>query len=744
MTNAVRHRRLRQTIGTTALATALTCAATAHAQTAPPTTPSAAPNAEQASPSGLSEIIVTARKRVESAQSVPVAVTAISAATIQQRDLTSLEKIAAATPEFTVGRASNGSGAQLTLRGIGSSSTSIGIEQSVATVVDGVYYGQGRIINEGFFDLARVEILKGPQALFFGKNATAGVISLSTADPGSKPELIARANYEFRSHQVQGELIGSTPLTDTLGIRVAFRGSKMWDGYYKNVSTPLTYPTFDIATGVVTPHTAQPAPYREPAEKEYLGRITLKWTPTDAITDTVKISGDYNKVNNNSWNYVAFHCVGGVSHLDGYACGDHFITHQNKIPVDMAANFPFAKSDGSLYDRYKSYAVTNTFTYKLPNVTLTNVTNYNWNNNRWACACDFQSSSAATWATENSTWHAFSNEARAQTTFDSPINLMAGIYYQKTKRTFAQFITFANIEDSSQSAANRYLATTKTSFTNGETVAGFGQVSWKIIPTIEATAGVRYTHETKDSFFAQPYNNAALTAIFRPANSPDGLGIVTANQVFNDWSPEATISWKPTHDIMVYGAYKTNYKSGGFSNGGINSGFSSNPLGDLTFNPGKGARLRGRHQVDDLRQPAAPEPRPLHLWLQEPAGRLLQFADLRVPNAHRRRTDQGRRVGVRICAACDPRAQRPRLRQLQQGTLHQLPAGTLLCRRNARRGLQPRVQRGGRQLHAPEPDWQAAFGRPALDGHFGAQLHDAVQWRAALRCRGRCALQLTL
>src|SRR5262249_22922272 len=161
----------------------------------------------------------------------------------------------------------------------------------------------------------------------------AGVISLTTADPGSKPELIARAAYEFESQQFRGELIGSTPITDTLGIRVAFRGSKMWDGYYKNVSTPLTYSTLDIATGVTTPHTPQPAPRNEPGEKEYLGRITLKWTPTDRITDTVKISGDYNKVNNNSWNYVAFHCPTGVSQLDGFTCGDHFITHQNKIPV---------------------------------------------------------------------------------------------------------------------------------------------------------------------------------------------------------------------------------------------------------------------------------------------------------------------------------------------------------------------------------------------------------------------------
>ena len=105
---------------------------------------------------GLEDIVVTARKRAESVQDIPVAVAAISAETIAKQDLTSLEKVAARTPNFQVGRASNGSGAQLTLRGIGSSSTSIGIEQSVAVVVDGVYYGQGRIIQEGFFDLQRM------------------------------------------------------------------------------------------------------------------------------------------------------------------------------------------------------------------------------------------------------------------------------------------------------------------------------------------------------------------------------------------------------------------------------------------------------------------------------------------------------------------------------------------------------------------------------------------------------------
>ncbi|RYD21172.1 MAG: ligand-gated channel, partial [Spirochaetia bacterium] len=186
----------------------------------------------EAQTGGIADIVVTARKRQESTQDVPVSVVAISAERIQQYDLSNLERVAAQTPSFSIGRTPSGAGATLTLRGIGSNTTSIGLEQSVAVIVDGAYYGQGRTINEGFFDLARLEILKGPQALFFGKNATAGVVSITTSDPGDKLEVIARAGYEFTAKQIYGEAIVSSPLTDTLGIRVAARASKQFDGYY--------------------------------------------------------------------------------------------------------------------------------------------------------------------------------------------------------------------------------------------------------------------------------------------------------------------------------------------------------------------------------------------------------------------------------------------------------------------------------------------------------------------------------
>ena len=103
-----------------------------------------------------------------------------------------------------------------------------------------------------------------------------GVVSLTTADPGSKPEYIARVGYEFNAEQLYAEGIISTPLTDTLGLRVAVRGSNMFGGYYKNVAIDTPYDTFDVATGNLNSHVGRPAAKDQPQEKELIGRATLK------------------------------------------------------------------------------------------------------------------------------------------------------------------------------------------------------------------------------------------------------------------------------------------------------------------------------------------------------------------------------------------------------------------------------------------------------------------------------------
>ena len=573
-------------------------AAQTEAPPAPPTTAAdaGAPQATDVRPGqgGLEEIVVTARKRLESAQNVPVAITAISAEKIQHYDLTSLEKVAASTPQFNIGRASNGSGAQITLRGIGSQATSIGLEQSTAIVVDGVYYGQGRIIDEAFLDLSRIELLKGPQALFFGKNATAGVVNIVTADPTDHFQAMGRVGYEFNARQLFTEGYVSGPITPNLSFRLTGRFSDMYGDLYNNHAQPQPIDTTDIATGVVTHRIQQPSKGPFPGTNEKVVRGTLKWEPLDRLTATLKGSFDRSFDQSNAGNYVPFRCAkadGTTQTNPNVRCIKDFIIRQPDAPTGYGDGIPGLRSNGQPYDLYKSASVTGTLVYRLDTMTITSVTNYNWNRNQWGLGYNIESPVSFTASHEDTSWRAFSNENRVQTTFDGPINLMIGTYYQHTKRNYEQDGAFVPLTDSSAPVENQFETYDKLSASKGETLSAFGQVTWKVLPKIEVAAGVRYTHETKDSFLRQVYVNAALQSLFVLYNPNDPTTNVTANQKFNNWSPEVTITYKPTSDITVYGAYKTAYKSGGFSNSAFV--IAGAPASNVAFQPEKAHGFEG-------------------------------------------------------------------------------------------------------------------------------------------------------
>ncbi|NJC33968.1 outer membrane receptor protein involved in Fe transport [Sphingomonas jejuensis] len=541
---------------------------------------------------GLGEIVVTARRRVETAQDIPVSLTAITAEQIDARDITSLERIAAATPQLAIGRNATGSGAQLTLRGIGSNSLSIGTEQSIAVIVDSVYYGQGRTINEGFFDLAGVEILKGPQSLFYGKNATAGVISISTANPTDTWEGMARTSYEFNAGKLLGEGYVSGPLTDTLGFRLAVRASKDFDSLFDNRAGPITYNTRDTPTRATvapnTPHIAGASPDNGPNEREILTRATLVWEPTDRLTATVKANYGWNETMPGTWNYSVFACGTGFSTTSpGVPCTRTFGARVNNLPADIAAQTRYARSDGRNFNEYESWGATGTLEYALDDITIVSVNNYNWNRNKWSNDLDYQSSPTVNiWGTELSKYHAYSSELRASSDFDFPVNFLVGGYYQNTRRDFSQLVLNNGSENSAAPAGYRYVTYAKESFTDGETLSAYGQLLWKIIPSIEVTGGVRYIHETKDSLFVQPYANPRFAGTNYAVNVP-----LTADQTFTNWSPEATVTWLVTDDITVYGAYKTAYKSGGFSNSSIQTPVT--PTDFFTFEPESAAGFEG-------------------------------------------------------------------------------------------------------------------------------------------------------
>ena len=548
--------------------------------------------ADAAPATALEEVIVTARKREENVQNIPVAITALSAKQLEHFSLHSIEEISANTPQLSVTRGSSGSGATISLRGIGSSYTSIGIEQSVAVNVDGVYYGQGRIINEGFFDMKQVEILKGPQALFFGKNATAGVLSFTSANPGDHFEAVGRVGYEFTSRTPSIEATVSGPVTDTFGLRLAIRASEMQGGYVENLAPATSLTTFNVATGVLTSHPIA-APTKDiPAEEDLVARLTAQWKPNDQFTLTLKGAADRYRVTDATWNGEIARCpVGGRAQVNpAEVCNTNWKIQQNDVPADIAATNPLlGRHDGKLYQDYDSYSFTGIADYNPGAVDLTAVTGYHHFVNYFLGDYDFTgAANGGTWGSERSEYRAFSEEIRAQTRLNSPVNFMVGVYYQNTKLNFDQQIIFPGaLEDSTAPAALRYITLQKLSQTDGTTFAGFGQAIWKIHEDWEATVGARYTHETKDSVFNQPYVVSAYQAVFRQ-NAP-----LTDNQTFDNLSPEVTLTWHPAPRWTVYAAYKKGFKSGGFSISALNSKIGNTTANDLAFNPEKPAGFEG-------------------------------------------------------------------------------------------------------------------------------------------------------
>lgn len=564
----------------------LLCAAPAALMWAHPAMAADAAEGDQAS--ALEEVIVTARKRQENIREIPVAVTAISAEKLDKYDLRSIEGIAASIPQLNVVRGSSGSGATISLRGIGSSFTSIGIEQSVAVILDGVYYGQGRIINEGFFDMKQAEVLRGPQALFFGKNATAGVLSFTSADPGSSFEALARAGYEFEAHTVNLEGVVSGPVTDTLGLRLAVRYSDMSKGYVTNDAPAASLTTLNITNGVATVHPGQ-APVRDlPGERDLGVRLTALWQPSEEFSLNVKGGITRYRTENATWNNEMVSCsVGGFSQVNRTeACNANRRIQQNPVPATVAATNPLLnRHGGQLYQDYDSYSVSAAANYSTGKADITSVTGLHHFKNYFLGDYDFSgAANGGTWGSEQSKYKAFSEEIRVQTTLESPLNFMAGVYFQSTRLDFDQQIVFPGAFESTAitDPTKRYITVAKLSYTDGRTFAGFAQTQWRFTPELELTAGARYTHETKNSQFRQPYVIAAFQGVFRqnPPNPP-----IVDNASYNDLSPELTLTWKPSDRWTAFASYKQGFKSGGFSGSALDSAIGNTTVDDLAFRP---------------------------------------------------------------------------------------------------------------------------------------------------------------
>jgi outer membrane receptor protein involved in Fe transport len=180
----------------------------------------------------LEEVMVTAQKRSQSLQDVPISISALTGDKLNDANLTRTADLVAYVPNLTMSEAAIGT--NVYIRGVGSQ-VNQGFEQSVATYVDGIYYGRPRQLRTPFFDLERIEVLRGPQSILFGKNAIAGALSLVTQKPTDEFEGEVTALYEPDHNELVLSGIVSGPITETLSGRLSVRKRDM-DGYIDNVT----------------------------------------------------------------------------------------------------------------------------------------------------------------------------------------------------------------------------------------------------------------------------------------------------------------------------------------------------------------------------------------------------------------------------------------------------------------------------------------------------------------------------
>ncbi|WP_205452098.1 TonB-dependent receptor [Sphingobium estronivorans] len=535
--------------------------------------PAYAQNAD-ASPSSSAgyasnEIVVTARQRNETLIAAPVAVTAIAGDELFKKAVTDTRDLIKIAPSLSIDNGSNGGGAAVTLRGIGTSPSNAGFDQAVSIYVDGVQAGRARIIKFGMLDLAQVQVMKGPQALFFGKNSPAGVISMTSANPTRKFEGYARVGYEFVADEAIVEGAVSGPLSDSFGARLAVRYRNM-DGWLRNTAGQVTLAQWPFAGG--NPANLPQAPKTtRPGEEELAGRLTLSYEPVDSPFNAVlKIAADSYSDDGPSAGQQLYNCGAFSTPVNSYAAAPGVVVadpfgnckfdrnySNGALPAGRADNWPNARQNP--YSKIKMYLGSLQLNYETDDLTLTSITGYYKSNARY-----FDNYDATVFmgydASEQEKYRSISQELRLLSKFDSPVNFLIGAFYQNTKLDFFNTAYIAPLP--ADPATGKFHDWEKLGQTKGDTYSVFGQLIWNVTPHIELAGGVRYTHETKDSFLVHSYAHPLLVA----AGVLAPVGKVFPNNFSdNNYSPEVTLTYRPTTNLTAYVAYKTGYKSGGYS-----------------------------------------------------------------------------------------------------------------------------------------------------------------------------------
>lgn len=496
----------------------------------------------------LEEVVVTAQKRAQSIQDVPISITAFSGDYLEETGVQTIEDVARMTPNFTISNGAQTTNNRISIRGIGSVGNN-GIEPSVGVFIDGVYYPRPGSVTGLLMDIESFEVLRGPQGTLFGRNTPMGALNITTRNPGQETEGLIEAGFgDYDAYEVGA--MYNLPISDTIAARVAIKYADR-DGYGENI-----YDGKDFG-----------------ARDDLVARGKINFDFSEQLS--LLVTADYAEINSegggaelvNSTRNPRFEATTTALYGDSPVTEDSYDwkinqEHDDKVNdeqqgLSLDINYDF---DNGLALRsitaYRSWeANISESTLRLPTNMVPRFTNYQTDT--------------------------FSQEFQLMSPGGETIDWLAGLFYYQENYDINQAFSAGNsyciptiLALLSPASGAACLTFPQDRFVESdfnqelESVAAFGQATWNISESWNATLGVRWTEDQKDADFDQRVINPFATVIRSPETV---LGMERDDSKTTGF---ANINWFVGDDTMLFVTASTGYKSGGFNSEG-----AAQPLG---------------------------------------------------------------------------------------------------------------------------------------------------------------------
>lgn len=485
----------------------------ARAQAAlPPTAAGPAPSSEAAPPpqadnGQVQDIIVSARRRNESVQTTPVAITAISPSQLEASATVKISDLEGAAPSVLITQQPTGAAtANISIRGIAFADVEKSFDPAVGVNVDGVYIGTstGQLLD--FFDISSIEILRGPQGTLFGRNTIAGVINIRRTRPTGEWGGKFEASYG-KYHELGLRGVLNVPvIKDVLAMKL-FEFHTSDGGYFTNAFT---------------------GHHIGGSKSDNFGAAFLL-TPTsnfDALLTLEKQTQSFHPYESPLTQPGDVFCTFEPAGACGRTPGN-----------DLYTVFPGQKT----YGHYHAPAATLEMNLQEGPVKITSVTSYRASKEN---QLDEYSTAGLYVGHRIQSYHQLSQELRASGNLTSNFDYVAGLYYFNSKYHLHQLTDVFGAPAGDQQTYGK-----------SRSEAAFVDLDWKFAPRWRLSGGGRYTRDRKQ------LDNPLIA-------DPNGAIGVSAHRTSSKFTPRVTLDYRPTDDLMLYASWSRGYRSGGFNGRG--------------------------------------------------------------------------------------------------------------------------------------------------------------------------------